>query len=116
MSSRELAGEILHDALESIQLAMAEFAPDGAWKEGPGYWNYATSYNVVFLAGLQTALGTDFGLSQIERVQADRAVSDLPDRAAGPHLQLRRWRRSRHFRAADVLAGATVQAAGPGLV
>ncbi len=61
----ELAGEILHDALESIQLAMAEFAPDGAWKEGPGYWNYATSYNVVFLAGLKTALGTDFGLSQI---------------------------------------------------
>ena len=61
----QLAGEILHDALESIQLAMAEFAPDGAWKEGPGYWNYATSYNVVFLAGLQTALGTDFGLSQI---------------------------------------------------
>jgi hypothetical protein len=61
----QLAGETLHDALESIQLAMAEFAPDGAWKEGPGYWNYATLYNVVFLAGLQTALGTDFGLSQI---------------------------------------------------
>jgi len=61
----ELAGEVLHDALESIQLAMAEFAPDGAWKEGPGYWNYATSYNVVLLAGLQTALGTDFGLSHI---------------------------------------------------
>ena len=61
----QLAGEILHDAAESIQLAMAEFAPDGAWKEGPGYWNYATTYNVIFLAGLQSALGTDFGLSQI---------------------------------------------------
>jgi hypothetical protein len=61
----QLAGEVLHDAAESIQLAMAEFAPDGAWKEGPGYWNYATSYNVVFLAGLRSALGTDFGLSQI---------------------------------------------------
>jgi hypothetical protein len=60
-----LAGEVLHDALESIQFAMAEFAPDGAWKEGPGYWNYATFYNVVFLAGLQTALGTDFGLSSL---------------------------------------------------
>ena len=59
----ELAGEILHDALESLQIPMAEFAPDGAWKEGPGYWNYATLYNVVFLAGLETALGTDFGLS-----------------------------------------------------
>jgi hypothetical protein len=61
----QLAGEILHDALQAIQLPMAEFAPDGAWKEGPGYWNYATFYNVVFLAGLQSALGTDFGLSQI---------------------------------------------------
>jgi hypothetical protein len=60
-----LAGEILEAALKSLQLAMAEFAPDGAWKEGPGYWDYATSYNVILLAGLQTALGTDFGLSAI---------------------------------------------------
>ncbi len=60
------SGEILHDAMESIQAAMAEFAPDGAWKEGPGYWNYATIYNVVFLAGLQTALGTDYGLSRMD--------------------------------------------------
>ena len=65
----DLAGETLHGALESIQLAMAEFAPDGAWKEGPGYWNYATFYNVVFLAGLQTALGTEFGLSQIGKFE-----------------------------------------------
>jgi len=61
----EISGEILRDALISIQLAMAQFAPDGAWNEGPGYWNYATSYNVYFLAGLDSALGTDFGLSQL---------------------------------------------------
>lgn len=59
------AGEILEAALKSIQLPMAEYGPDGAWAEGPGYWNYATSYNVVFLAALETALGTDFGLSKI---------------------------------------------------
>ena len=59
----QLCGEILHGALESLPLAMAEFAPDGAWKEGPGYWNYATTYNVIFLAALDTSLGTDFGLS-----------------------------------------------------
>jgi hypothetical protein len=41
---------------------MREFAPDGAWAEGPGYWNYATAYNVVFIAALETALGSDFGL------------------------------------------------------
>src|SRR6185503_16569491 len=60
-----LAGELLNAGLNSIQLAMAEFAPDGAWAEGPGYWNYATTYNVALLAALESALGTDFGLSRI---------------------------------------------------
>jgi hypothetical protein len=62
----ELAGELLHEGLVSLQLAMAEFAPDGAWAEGPGYWDYATTYNVAILAALQTALGTDFGLSRMK--------------------------------------------------
>ena len=60
----ELCSYILNEALKSIPLAMANFAPDGGWPEGPGYWNYATEYNVFLLAGLKTALGTDFGLSQ----------------------------------------------------
>jgi hypothetical protein len=60
-----LAAELLSDGLNSIQLAMTQFAPDGAWAEGPGYWNYATSYNVALLAALESALGTDFGLAKI---------------------------------------------------
>ncbi len=58
----QLAQYILDHAVESIKLAMARYAPDGGWDEGPGYWNYATSYNVFFLAALDTALGTDAGL------------------------------------------------------
>ncbi len=42
---------------------MKLFAPDGGFEEGPIYWNYATAYNVCYLAALETALGTDFGLS-----------------------------------------------------
>jgi hypothetical protein len=61
----KMCGEILTHALNSIVLAMNEFAPDGAWAEGPGYWNYATFYNCVFLAALETATGTDFGLSKV---------------------------------------------------
>jgi hypothetical protein len=61
----QLAGDLLHDACVSIQIPMAEYAPDGAWAEGPGYWNYATTYNVAFLGALDTALGTDFGLAQL---------------------------------------------------
>ena len=60
----ELSAYIVHRAANSVQLAMAEFAPDGAWAEGPGYWSYATIYNVYMLAALEIALGTDFGLSQ----------------------------------------------------
>lgn len=62
----DLCGEILSGAVQSLQLPMKEFAPDGAWGEGPGYWNYATIYNCIFLAALKTAVGTDMGLTKME--------------------------------------------------
>jgi len=60
----ELARQVIDHARRSIALAMASFAPDGGWAEGPGYWNYATEYNVFFLCATESALGTDFGLKQ----------------------------------------------------
>lgn len=77
----DLAGQFLHAAVESIQLPMAEYGPDGAWAEGPGYWHYATTYNVTFLAALQTALGTDFGLSKIPGFSE---AGTFPIYASGP--------------------------------
>ncbi|MBI5282745.1 MAG: heparinase II/III family protein [Candidatus Solibacter usitatus] len=59
------AGRILRAAVDSIPRAMASYAPDGGWNEGPGYWDYATRYNVAFLAGLDSALGMDFKLSAL---------------------------------------------------
>ncbi len=64
-SETKLAEYIVSEALTSIRRAMASYAPDGGWAEGPGYWHYATSYNVYFLAALETALGSDQGLSQM---------------------------------------------------
>ena len=61
----ELAEHILSRALVSIRRPMETYAPDGGWDEGPGYWHYATRYNVYFLAALESALGSDFGLSQL---------------------------------------------------
>ena len=60
----ELCGKILHHALTSVQLAMRSYGPDGGWGEGPGYWSYATSYTVSLLACLESAAGSDFGLSK----------------------------------------------------
>jgi hypothetical protein len=59
----ERAEYILKQSIASIPRAMQSYAPEGGWAEGPGYWQYATVYNVYYLAGLQSALGTDFGLS-----------------------------------------------------
>ena len=62
----ELAEQILSYALESLPIALATYAPDGAWGEGPGYWNYATRYTAYGIAAMESALGTDFGLKASE--------------------------------------------------
>lgn len=77
----ELASEILERAIVSVPRAMRHFAPDGAWGEGPGYWDYATKYNVFMLAALESALGTDFGLAQIEGFAK---AADFPIHVSGP--------------------------------
>ena len=61
----ELATEILHHGIQSLPLAMSYYAPDGAGAEGVTYWSYGARYNILFLSALETALDTDFGLSQI---------------------------------------------------
>ncbi|MFB3825608.1 MAG: heparinase II/III family protein [Bryobacteraceae bacterium] len=59
----ELARTVLRYMLRSFPLALSSYTPDGAWVEGPEYWDYATRYAVCLLAGLQSALGHDFKLS-----------------------------------------------------
>lgn len=59
-----LARLVVSGAVKSLPLAMAAYAPDGAYPEGPGYWGYGTTYNVIALALLESALGTDFSLAQ----------------------------------------------------
>ena len=61
----DLCRPLLYRALQGMPAALASYAPDGAWAEGPGYWSYATKYAVSALAALQSALGTDFGLSTL---------------------------------------------------
>jgi hypothetical protein len=59
----DLAATTVHRALHNVPRSMAAFAPNGSYPEGPGYWSYGTTYNVLLIAVLESALGTDFGLS-----------------------------------------------------
>jgi hypothetical protein len=76
-----LAAEILHGGLRSLPKAMAHFAPDGAWAEGPAYWGYTTQYTVAHLAAMQTALGTDFDYSEFPGFSV---TGDFPIHCQGP--------------------------------
>lgn len=52
-------------AIDCLPIAMAAYAPKGNFPEGPGYWSYATEYNVLALKLLEGALGNDFGLASL---------------------------------------------------
>ena len=54
---------IIDRAIGSVVLPMSDYAPDGAYPEGYGYWGYGTSFNVLLLAALQGVYGSDFGLA-----------------------------------------------------
>lgn len=42
------------------------YAPRGAFPEGPGYWEYGTTYQGIMNMALESALGTDFDLPKVE--------------------------------------------------
>jgi hypothetical protein len=64
----ELAGFVLEQGLRFSEDNLPEFAPDGAWKEGPGYWGYTVQYLTFYMNSLQTALGTDYGYLKLHNI------------------------------------------------
>ena len=68
-------------AVACLPIAMAAFAPNGNFPEGPGYWDYATEYNVLALKLLEGTLGSDFGLASLPGF---RETAHYPDLVTGP--------------------------------
>lgn len=64
-SARELAADLVTRAVNTVPISMHEYAPDGAYPEGPAYWDYGTSFNVLLISALDSTLGTDFGLAAL---------------------------------------------------
>lgn len=58
-----MADEIVAKAIESNRKPMEGiYGPDGAYPEGPIYWNYGTMFEALFLTALEDATGSDSGL------------------------------------------------------
>jgi hypothetical protein len=62
-SSSTVPQRVLDESFASIQTGLQAYGPDGGFKEGPTYWDYATRYVTAFLSSLKTATGSDYGLA-----------------------------------------------------
>ncbi len=77
-SEADLAREILQAARGSTHHGLAPYAPDGLYPEGPGYWAYGTTYQVLMIEALRHATGQDWALPASEGFLASAtAISHL---------------------------------------
>jgi oligo-alginate lyase len=53
--NQPFAKQVLEQVREHIQYGLKPYAPDGVYPEGPAYWGYGTSYQVLMISALRTA-------------------------------------------------------------
>ena len=56
----------LSRAITSVQTSLNESAPLGSFPEGPGYYGVASEFTALFMDSLQSVLGTEFGLCDLQ--------------------------------------------------
>ncbi len=59
----------LASSVKYIQKSLEVLAPSGAYPEGPLYYSQAMEFTVILFETLQSVLGTEFGLTEIDGVK-----------------------------------------------
>lgn len=62
--NQDVSVEIVEKCMATIAQPLRSYAPDGAYPEGYGYWEYGTGLQVLLNAALEKIFGTDNGLSR----------------------------------------------------
>ena len=75
------AARYVQRAVDCLPISMKALAPNGSYPEGPGYWSYGMHFNVIAIALLESALGSDFGLTS---KPGFREAGNYPDLVTGP--------------------------------
>ena len=60
----DLSKYLIERSISSLELALGEYAPDGAYPEGPMYWSYGTGFCVMMMSALEKIFGRDFNLTK----------------------------------------------------
>lgn len=76
-----LASELLELTQASLSEAIGGFAPDGAWHEGPTYWQYGAKYLVQLIAASDSAIGGDWGFGNAPGISQ---IGDFGIHTLGP--------------------------------
>ena len=85
----EVGTYITSNAIKAASINLTEFAPDGAYREGAGYWAYVMTYVVKLLSTIETVFGTCYSLDLCEglstsasymlNVQSDMGIFNYND-------------------------------------
>jgi hypothetical protein len=59
-----LSKRIIERAIKYLPNAGNEYHPDGSYPEGPSYWSYGTSFYVITIEALRTAMGLSYDLEK----------------------------------------------------
>ncbi|MBR1588684.1 MAG: heparinase II/III family protein [Kiritimatiellae bacterium] len=78
------AARYVQRCIDKLPISMKALAPNGCYPEGPGYWSYGMHFNVIAIALLEGALGSDFGLASRPGF---REAGYYPDIVTGPSGQ-----------------------------
>ena len=80
---------IASNAIKAADINLTEFGPDGAYREGAGYWQYTTQFVAKLLSSLDIVFDTCFSLDLCEGlsttaeymmyVQSDRGIFNYND-------------------------------------
>ena len=62
----DICRSVVERAIECVPYATAVYAPDGAYPEGPSYWEYGTTYQVLMMDAMRSVYGHCFDLEKSE--------------------------------------------------
>lgn len=62
----DICRRVVERAIECVPYATAVYAPDGAYPEGPSYWEYGTTYQVLMMDAMRCVYGHSFDLEKAD--------------------------------------------------
>ncbi len=72
----DVAAYIGANALRGNTLNMYQWAPDGMWFEGAGYWELAMQFTAKFISAVDTFFTNDMGWSRIDGIR-ESAITEM---------------------------------------